>query len=182
MSIETDIWQWLDNVVIDLNLCPFARKPRKAKQIRLALFTDRDLSQLDQFLLQELEYLMQTPSQTVETTLIATPYCLAVFEDYLDYLDQAQWLLERAGLEGIIQIASFHPNYQFSETQADDPSNLTNVAPYPILHLIREDSLEEVLKRYPDPEQIPENNIKLMKSLTQEDKARLFPYRAPLKS
>lgn len=177
MTPEADIWQWLDDVVIDLNLCPFARKPRKAQQIRLKLFKGDALQELDKLLLDELEHLLNTPPSEVETTLIATPDCLGNFEEYLDYLGQAQWLLERAGLEGIIQIASFHPEYQFSDTQADDPSNLTNVSPCPILHLIREDSLEEVLRRYPNPEQIPEDNIKLMQSLTQEDLARLFSHR-----
>lgn len=180
MTIETEIWQWLDQVVIELNLCPFARKPRKAEQIRLSLFKDMDLTKLDHLLLQELELLVNTPAQQIETTLIATPHCLSNFEDYLDYLDQAQWLLERAGLEGTIQIASFHPDYQFTDTQIEDPSNLTNVAPCPLLHLIREASLEHVLEKYPNPEQIPENNIKLMQSLSQKDLARLFPHRYKL--
>lgn len=180
MAIESEVWKWLDEVVIDLNLCPFARKPRKAEQIRLAIFNGSDLRELDQRFLQELEELASTSATILETTLLAVPNMLGRFEDYLDYLDQAQWMLERADLEGTIQIASFHPDYRFADTRADEAGNLTNVAPCPIFHLIREASLEQVLEKYPDPERIPEDNIKTMQGLTHKDKARLFPHRYKL--
>jgi len=170
------VWNWLDQVVIGLNLCPFAAKPRRQNQIYVTEFPGTELSQLDQFLLEQLDALNELSAEERETSLIVIPNLLQKFDDYLDYLDQAQFLLERAGLEGIIQIASFHPDYCFAGSQPTDVENLTNRAPYAILHLIREDSLSHVLARYPNPERIPEINMETMKSLTSAQRLTLFPY------
>jgi len=167
--------QWLDDVVIGLNLCPFASKPRRQKRIHIDLF-DGEIEQLIPRLVQALTELDQIPTEQRETTLLVMTNSLQQFDDYNQFLDEAEWILERGGWSGVYQIASFHPEYQFAGTQPEDAENLTNRAPYPILHLIREDSLESVLERYEDPESIPENNIKRMESLTQEEKRRLFPY------
>lgn len=175
--IIQQINQWLDDVVIGLNLCPFAAKPQRLKQIHIDVFNGSDEAQLDKALLSALDELQTLPTHQRETTLLVTPNLLKTFEEYMLYLQQAQWLLQRAGLEGIIQIASFHPDYQFDGTDPSDNENLTNSSPYPMLHLIREDSLAEVLSKYPDPESIPDNNIKLMGSLSTEEIKRLFPHK-----
>ena len=175
LDVKGKVEQWLDNVVIGLNLCPFASKPRRQGSIHIDLFSG-NIEQLVPHLLQALTELDEIPVDKRETTLMVITDCLQSFDDYNQFLEDAEWVLERGGWSGIYQIASFHPDYQFAGTQIDDAENLTNRAPYPILHLIREDSLESVLERYDNPESIPENNIKRMESLTQEEKRRLFPY------
>lgn len=169
------IEQWLDDVVIGLNLCPFASKPRRQGSIHIDLFGGK-IDQLIPHLVQSLTELDEIPKEKRETTLVVLTNCLEQFDEYNNFLDEAEWVLERGGWSGVYQIASFHPDYQFADTDPEDAENLTNRAPYPILHLIREDSLESVLERYDNPESIPENNIKRMESLTQEEKRRLFPY------
>lgn len=175
-SIINKVNQWLDDVVIGLNLCPFAAKPQRLKQIHIDVFEGTDESQLDKALLTALDELQSMDAKARETTLLVIPNLLNRFDQYMLYLQQAQWLLQRAGLEGIIQIASFHPDYQFDGTEPGDKENLTNKAPYPVLHLIREDSLAEVLSKYPDPESIPENNIERMNALGEDEIRRLFPH------
>lgn len=174
--IKDSINQWLDDVVIGLNLCPFAAKPKRLKQIHIDIFTGQDESALDKALLTALDELQSLDATERETTLLVTPNALKTFDEYMLYLQQAQWLLQRAGLEGILQIASFHPHYQFDGTDPSDKENLTNRSPYPILHLIREDSLAEVLAKYPNPESIPEENISRVEGLNQEEISTLFPH------
>jgi len=174
--IEQRINQWLDQVVIGLNLCPFAAKPQRLNQIHIDVFEGTDEAELDAAFLTALDQLQSMAPQIRETTLLVVPNLLNTFDEYMLYLQQAQWLLQRAGLEGTIQIASFHPHYQFDGTEPDDKENLTNCSPYPVLHLIREDSLAEVLAKYPDPESIPENNIQRMESLSDEEIQSLFPH------
>lgn len=175
-SVQHQIDQWLDNVVIGLNLCPFAAKPKRLNQIHVDIFNGTDEAELDRAFLKALDELQSMPPQHRETTLLVIPNSLQSFEDYMLYLQQAQWLLQRAGLEGTLQIASFHPHYQFDGTEPSDKENLTNRSPYPILHLIREDSLAEVLAKYPDPESIPQNNIDRVESLTNQEISVLFPH------
>lgn len=174
--IENEINQWLDDVVIGLNLCPFAAKPQRLKQIHIDVFEGHDEAQLDKAFLTALDELHKRDANERETTLLVIPNMLATFEDYMLYLQQAEWLLQRAGLEGILQLASFHPHYQFDGTDPQDKENLTNRTPYPILHLLREDSLADVLSKYPDPESIPENNIARVEGLSTEEIAKLFPH------
>lgn len=175
-TVLNDINQWLDDVVIGLNLCPFAAKPKRLNQIHIDVFSGNDESQLDTAFLTAMDELQALDAQQRETTLLVIPNALASFEDYMLYLQQAQWLLQRAGLEGVLQVASFHPHYQFDGTLPSDQENLTNRAPYPILHLIREDSLAEVLSKYPDPDSIPENNIARVEGLSEKEIAVLFPH------
>lgn len=174
--ILSHINQWLDDVVIGLNLCPFAAKPRRQQQIHIDIFQGNTETELDKAFLQALDELQGMDAHERETTLLVIPHLLQTFEEYMLYLQQAEWLLQRAGLEGTLQIASFHPNYQFDGTDPNDQENLTNRAPYPILHLLREDSLAGVLAKYPDPESIPDNNIARMEALTPEEIQRLFPH------
>ena len=174
-DVQQAVQDWLDNVVIGLNLCPFAAKPRRQKQIHIDVFNDSE-NQLMSHLATALEALDQLGPEKRETTLIALTNCLQSFDDYNQFLGDADWVLERGDWVGVYQVASFHPDYQFDGTHSQDPENLTNRSPYPILHLIREASLETVLEKYPDPEKIPETNIKRVQSLTQEQKLTLFPF------
>lgn len=165
---------WLEKVVIGLNLCPFASKPYINKQIKFVVSNAIDEISILEDLKKELLFLSATNKNTTETSLIILPNILADFYDYNQFLDLADALLAKLDLIGTIQIASFHPNYQFSSTNASDDENLTNRSPYPILHLIRESSLEQALLNYHHPEKIPENNIKKVKSLTDKQKNGLF--------
>lgn len=157
--------QWLQRMVIGLKLCPFAERPYNAGQVSIvvseAVTEDSLLSDLSA----QLSRLDATPADQLETTLLVAPRLLEDFLDYNDFLQHADDLLIARDYEGIYQIASFHPRYQFAGTQPDDAENYTNRAPYPILHLLREDSLERVLASYPNPEAIPERNIATMNRL-----------------
>ncbi|WP_288129543.1 DUF1415 domain-containing protein [Microbulbifer sp.] len=168
--------RWLQDVVVGLNLCPFARKPMRAGQIRFVVSEATNDAVLLEELLDEFQVLDRTPLEEVETSLLILPTHLRDFHDYNFFLQEAEWLLKRQGYEGVYQIASFHPHYQFADTDPDDAENLTNRAPYPILHLLREESLERGLQNYPDPDSIPHDNILRVESLSDDEKRALFPY------
>ncbi|WP_078084115.1 DUF1415 domain-containing protein [Microbulbifer mangrovi] len=174
--VIAQVERWLQDVVVGLNLCPFARKPLRARQIRFVVSDATSDEVLLEELQDEFEVLDRTSMEEVETSLLILPTHLQDFHDYNFFLNEAEWLLKRQGYEGIYQIASFHPHYQFADTAPEDVENLTNRAPYPILHLLREESLERGLKNYPDPDSIPRNNILRVESLSDEEKRALFPY------
>ncbi|MDO6498687.1 DUF1415 domain-containing protein [Photobacterium sanguinicancri] len=175
-NVAQVVQQWLEDVVIGLNLCPFAAKPNRNKQIKIHVSEHSDEAALLEDIYQELRNLDETPVAELETTLVVAPYMLADFDDYNQFLDLVEGLVVQLNKQGTYQIASFHPDYQFYGTEADDAENLTNRSPYPIFHLIREESMEKVLKHYPDPEGIPERNIECVENLTTEQKRQLFPY------
>ena len=175
-QIIADVEQWLDEVVIGLDLCPFAARPRREKRVRIAVSHATDDEALLNDLQAELERLSDTPAAELETTLLAIPNMLEDFADYNDFLDAVDLWVEQFGWEGDLQVASFHPQYQFADTEADDPGNLTNRSPWPLLHIIREESLEKAIEHYPDVDRIPERNIARMQALTAEERARLFPH------
>jgi uncharacterized protein len=168
-TIVTQVEQWLDRVVIGLNLCPFAAEPRRQQQIRFQVSPSTNPSDLLADLQSELRHLSQRPATELETTILIIPH------SHNDFLDLADRLLQQFGWEGDFQIASFHPQYQFADTQPDDAENLTNRSPYPLLHILREDSVETALDGYPNPELIPDRNIEQMRSLSAEQKRELFP-------
>lgn len=175
-NVAQVVQQWLEDVVIGLNLCPFAAKPNRNKQIKIHVSEHSDEAALLEDIYQELRNLDETPVAELETTLVVAPNMLADFDDYNQFLDLVEGLVVQLNKQGTYQIASFHPDYQFYGTEADDAENLTNRSPYPIFHLIREESMEKVLKHYPDPEGIPERNIECVENLTAEQKRHLFPY------
>ncbi|MDH5360617.1 MAG: DUF1415 domain-containing protein [Gammaproteobacteria bacterium] len=156
---------WLETLVIGEGLCPFARQPYEAGRVRFVVSSARNDEALLEDLLAELSYLQKTPLQEVETSLLILPYMLQDFLDYNDFLDLVDALLEQQQMEGEFQIATMHPYYQFAETEFDDAQNYTNRSPFPLLHLIREESLTRVLQQFPNPEQIPERNIRHMQAL-----------------
>ena len=175
-QIIADVEQWLDEVVIGLDLCPFAARPRREKRVRIAVSHATTAEALLDDLQAELEHLSDTPVAELETTLLAIPDMLEDFADYNDFLDAVDLWVEQFGWEGELQVASFHPQYQFADTAADDPGNLTNRSPWPLLHVIREESLEKAIEHYPDVDRIPERNIARMQALTAEERAKLFPH------
>lgn len=162
---ERQIRAWLESFVIGLDLCPFARPLQHCDSLRICLSRAQSASDLHKDFLHELDLLQTCSEEQVATTLLAFPDSLAAFDDFLDFLDDAQALVEAAGLEGLIQLASFHPLYQFEGTQPDDPENFSNRSPYPILHLLRENMLTRSLTEFPDPEFIPQRNIATLEKL-----------------
>ena len=175
-NIEDQVRHWLENVVIGLNLCPFASKHYQAQQVRFAITHCRNEACLLTELESELALLVSKSAEEIETTLLIIPDMLQSFDDYNQCLDLVDAVLEQNGWEGTFQIATFHPDYQFGGTLPEDDENLTNRAPFPILHLLREESLERVLKNYPNPELIPEHNIDTVCNLSLEQKIALFPH------
>lgn len=174
--ILTEINQWLDQVVIGLNLCPFAAQPYQNKQIRFAVSHCDSEACLLEDLQNELNLLAETKAESIETTLLVVPNMLEDFYDYNDFLEFVDALIDDNQWQGTFQIATFHPHYQFGGTEPEDVENLTNRAPYPILHLLREASLEKAIEHYPNPERIPERNIETVCNLTQQQKNVLFPH------
>ncbi|NOT10341.1 MAG: DUF1415 domain-containing protein [Methylococcaceae bacterium] len=154
---------WVENLVVNLNLCPFAKRELVKNRVRFSVTDAITEEQLLIALQAELKLL--NSDETVETTLLIHPMVLQDFYNYNQFLNLADSLLAQMELAGIYQIASFHPDYQFGGTEPDDVENYTNRSPYPMLHLIREESLEQAIANYPDSDQIPERNIALLKSL-----------------
>jgi uncharacterized protein len=156
---------WIERAVIGLNLCPFAKAVYVRRQIRYtvseALSAEALLSDLEG----ELHFLAQADPAAVDTTLLIHPHVLTDFFDYNDFLGLADDAIERLGLVGVIQIASFHPAYQFADTATDDVTNCTNRSPYPMLHLLREASVEKAVAAFPDAAEIHERNIETMRRL-----------------
>ena len=156
---------WVEHAVIGLNLCPFAKAVQVKQLIRYVCSDARDTHDLLEALRTELQRLADTPMEEVETTLLVHPQVLQDFLDYNDFLDEADALLEAMGLDGTLQIASFHPQYQFAGTHADDIDNATNRSPYPTLHLLREASIERAVAAFPEAEAIYEANQRTLRAL-----------------
>lgn len=159
---------WIESFVIQYNLCPFAKKPFVQDTIRYVVYEGEDWEELGLIVQNELEYLEKAPKNTTETTIIIIPNALNDFNDYLDYLAFTNRLIFALRLDGVVQIASFHPDYQFAETEHPDVTNLTNRSPFPLLHLLREESIEQALEHYEEPESIPDRNMETMRRLFGE--------------
>jgi uncharacterized protein len=165
-QIISAVKRWLDVVVVGQNLCPFARAPLASGAVHFALTAADSQEGLLQQLAAELQRLDQEPQ--IETTLLIHPEVLGSFDDYNQFLTLAEDLLVGLGYEGIYQIASFHPDYQFAGTAVNDAENFSNRSPYPLLHLLREESIEAATANHPDPGQIPERNIELLREMGRE--------------
>ncbi|HDS0924085.1 MULTISPECIES: DUF1415 domain-containing protein [Stenotrophomonas] len=166
--------RWLEQIVIGLNLCPFAKAVYVKDQVRFVLSDATTVEALVEELAEELVLLRDTPAEQIDTTLIVHPDVLTDFLDYNDFLDNADAAIEALDLQGILQVASFHPQYQFAGVAPDDVSNYTNRAPYPTLHLLREDSVERAVAAFPDPDVIVERNIETLDKLGIEGWTRLL--------
>lgn len=175
-TITEHVNQWLNDVVIGLNLCPFATKPQRNQQIKIFVSQASREEALLQDILDQLLELDTKEAQELETTLVVVPNMLDDFMDYNFFIDWVEALIRQQDWEGIFQVATFHPHYCFAGTCPEDDENLTNRSPYPIFHLIREQSMERVLKHYPNPEAIPEINIQRVSQLSPAERKALFPY------
>ena len=165
---------WLQRAVIGLNLCPFAKAVVVKDQVRFVLSDATTPDALLETLGEELLRLRDTPATDIDTTLIVHPQVLGDFLDYNDFLDEADGLVEALDLDGVLQVASFHPDYQFAGTAPDDIGNATNRAPYPTLHLLREDSVARAVDAYPEPDGIIDRNLETLERLGHDGWARLF--------
>lgn len=161
-EIVEDVRRWLESFIIELNLCPFAKRELVKDRIRFSVSLTESSEQLLVSLLEELQLLEGDPE--VETTLLVHPNVLQEFDDYNQFLDLADALIAQEGYSGIFQIASFHPQYQFAET-ADEAENFSNRSPYPLLHVLREASVAREVASYPDITTIPQQNIRLLRKL-----------------
>jgi len=171
MNFEEEVLEktksWLKSVVIGLNFCPFAKPVFDQNKIHYQVSTARSFEDCLEDLIAEAERLDITAG--IETSLLIFPDALENFDDFLDALDIGDELMQAQGYEGVYQLASFHPDYCFADSDADDAANYTNRSPFPIMHLIREASIERALESYSkDPDLIPENNIKLARELGLE--------------
>lgn len=165
---------WLERAVIGLNLCPFAKAVVVKDQVRFVLSEATTPEALLEVLGEELLRLRGTPPSELDTTLIVHPQVLGDFLEYNDFLDEADDLIEALELDGTLQVASFHPDYQFAGTAPDEIGNYTNRAPYPTLHLLREDSVARAVAAYPEPDRIIDRNLATLEQLGHAGWARLF--------
>jgi len=171
--------RWLERAVIGLNLCPFAKSVYVKEQVRYVVSPARTPEELLETLMNELQDLADTDPDKVDTTLIIHPFVLDDFLDFNEFLDVADAAVEDMQFDGELQVASFHPDYQFADTDQNDIENYTNRAPYPILQLLREESIDRAVEAFPDAEAIFEKNIETMEALGHEgwDKLDVGPAR-----
>ena len=156
---------WLETAVIGLNLCPFAKAVYVKNQVRLVVSKARHADDLLEELDSELDLLVATPAHDIDTTLLIHPTLFEDFLDFNDFLEIAEGVVDEHGLEGVIQLASFHPQFQFDGTEVDDISNYTNRAPFATLHLLREESVERAVEAFPQADAIFDTNIATLEKL-----------------
>jgi uncharacterized protein len=173
VAVVAETLAWVTRAVVGLNLCPFAKAPLVKDQIRCVASDVRDTQALLDVLRDELELLAQAQPERIETTLIVHPNALVDFAEFNHFLDDADRLLDAMDLTGIIQVASFHPQYQFADTDENDMGNASNRSPYPTLHLLREESVERAVQAFPEAETIFEANIRTLEALGPDGWAEL---------
>ena len=156
---------WVAHAVVGLNLCPFAKAPWAKGQIRYVLCEAVEPSGLAETLAAELRALATADPATTETTLLVHPHVLGDFVDYNDFLDIADAVVAELGLDGVLQVASFHPDYRFADTDPDDIGNASNRSPYPTLHLLREESIDRAVQAFPDPDAVVDANLRTLEAL-----------------
>ena len=167
-QIVADTQRWLERAVIGLNLCPFAKAVHVKQQVRYVVSAATDEETLLADLLHELRLLADSDADRIETTLLIHPCVLGDFLDYNEFLDVADAAVSELDLDGVLQVASFHPAYQFADSQPDDIENFSNRAPYPTLHLLREESVAKAVAAFPDAAHIYERNIDTLRKLRHE--------------
>jgi uncharacterized protein len=160
-----DTVRWLERAVIGLNLCPFAKAPHVKGQIHYVVSQAKGLEGLRDELIEQLHALAALPADARETVLLIVPQMLHDFLDFNDFLDEADGVLQELDMEGEFQVASFHPQFQFADTEPDDITNFTNRSPYPTLHLLREDSIDRAVEAFPEAETIYETNMATLEKL-----------------
>jgi len=173
-TIISQTQDWLTQAVIGLNLCPFAKSVHVKEQIRYVVSEAETPEALLEDLINELTVLRDTDPEQLDTTLLIHPKVLGDFEEYNDFLDVVDAAVEDMELDGELQVASFHPQYQFEGTEPDDIENYTNRTPYPTLHLLREASIERAVDSFPDAADIYETNMETLRKLGIEGWKRLW--------
>lgn len=171
-AIINTVRRWVERVVVAHNLCPFARRELDADTVRFVVTDAGDEEHLLLALADELERLNREPG--IETTLLIHPQVLQDFLDYNQFLAACDALLQQLALDGVYQIASFHPGYQFAGTDPQDAENYSNRSPYPMLHILREDSVARAVAAHPDAEGIPDRNIALLNKVGSEQLGKLL--------
>jgi len=164
--VKNSIKEWLEQWVIGFKLCPFAAKPYLEKKVRIVVYDGDVTSDLLEMILKECRLLLVTLPDEIETTLIVCPQILGEFQDYWEFTGLVEDAMAVSSYEGILQVATFHPEYLFADSEEGDPSNFTNRAPFPVFHLLREDSLTNAIDNFPDIDRVPGRNIKFMRSLS----------------
>lgn len=164
-TVREDTHRWVQRAVIGLNLCPFAKSVEVNQRLRIVVSEAETPEALLQELAHELLALRRADPEETETTLLVHPGVMNDFLDFNDFLGAADALVEDLELDGILQVASFHPDYQFEGTQADDVDNFSNRSPYPTLHLLREESIERAMESMPDTDAIYEANINTLRKI-----------------
>jgi hypothetical protein len=172
--ILAETQRWLERAVIGLNLCPFAKSVFVKKQIRYALTAAITADELLAELENELKLLAETDPAELDTTLLIHPQAMTDFLDFHFFLGEVDALIRNLGYEGVFQIASLHPQYEFAGSEADDIANFTNRSPYPTLHLLRESSIDRAVAAFPDAADIFERNIETMERLGHEGWKKLW--------
>jgi hypothetical protein len=166
--------RWLERSVIGLNLCPFAESVYRGDRVRFRVSEQRSASALLEEFRSEIADLNAADPARCETTLLIHPWVLADFIEYNDFLEVCEAAILEQGLEGVLQVASFHPQYQFAGTKSEDIENYTNRSPYPMLHLLREASVERAVAAVPDPDEIYRRNIRTLRELGHAGWQRLW--------
>lgn len=165
LAILAETRAWVNRAVIGLNLCPFAKAVEVKNQIRYVVSDAKNIDTLLDTLCSELHLLANTPREITDTTLLIHPQVLGDFLDFNDFLEIADAAIEALQYEGILQIASFHPHFQFADTEADDVTNASNQSPFPILHILREESIDRAVSAFPDAESIYSVNMQTLEKL-----------------
>ncbi|AOB27287.1 MULTISPECIES: DUF1415 domain-containing protein [Bordetella] len=173
-AVAAEVRLWVDKAVIGLNLCPFAKAVQVRGQVRYAVSDATEAQGVLTDLEDELMRLSQADPQEIDTTLLILPDALDDFYDFNDFEDLSDRLLKRMRLVGELQVATFHPRFQFAETDPDDIENYTNRSPYPILHLLREASIDKAVEAFPDAAEIYEKNIETMRELGEDGWRKLM--------
>lgn len=163
---------WVTQFIVGHNVCPFAKREVERDSVRMVVIRSKKPEVALEELMTEIQWLDEN-SET-ETTLLIFPTLFRDFHHYLDFVDMAENLMFDEECEGVYQVATFHPDYCFAGVDADDVSNYTNRSPYPMIHLLREASLDKAIEFYGDTSQIPENNIQAMQALGREQIERLL--------
>ena len=163
--VDQRVHAWLEQFVVGLNVCPFARPVVSSEALRIVVCEATQHQDITAAFMSELDLIQQSSESMVATTLLAMPYALCDFEEYLDFVDDAESLLEEVGLSGVIQLASFHPEYQFEGEPAESAGHYTNRAPFPLIHFLREEMVTRALDQFPDSEQIPQRNIQRLEAM-----------------
>lgn len=181
MNQEQAIKHWLEQVVIGLNLCPFARQPYLKESVRVIYESASCHKKITETLLEELKLIDSATEAEIETSLIVLPNALPSFEEYLDFFDECNQMLVSHDYEGVYQLASFHPEYIFAGEEFEERSNATNRSPYPIIHIIRESGIDRAVAAHKNTDLIPDNNIRTLNELSDTEFASLFYWLCPEK-